>query len=162
MQRLQGLFWRNQSGFTLVELLLVVVLIGILAVTIIPKDTGSQILKLDAASKKVQADLRYAQNLAMTTGDSHGLRITGAGTYQVYNVVSSAIVESPYDHEPMTENFAEDYLGVTFDVADQAVNIRFNAYGQPTLGGGESIMLRAAADSKLVQITTTSGFVSVL
>lgn len=161
MQWRQGLLGRNQSGFTLVELMIVVVLLSILAIFVTQNTSGLQGVNLGAASKKMQSDLRYAQNLAMTTGDSHGLQVLGPTTYRIYNVVTNAVVESPYDHEPMTENFVEDYLGVNVDVADQAVDIRFNAYGQPTTGA-ETIQLEIGSDAMSVQVTATSGFVSIL
>lgn len=60
---------KEQSGFTLMEVVLVVVLIGLLSYTFVADFGDSQsALQTDGAAKKLAADLRYARQLALTSG----------------------------------------------------------------------------------------------
>ena len=62
----------HQAGFTLIELVMIIVLIGVLAVYTLPKFdySGPQVA---AASRKLIEDLRYAQSLAVNTQIRHGV-----------------------------------------------------------------------------------------
>jgi type II secretory pathway pseudopilin PulG len=80
----------GQAGFSLIELIIIIVLIGVLAVMTIPQfDYSSS--QLAAVSKKLIADLRYAQGRAVATQISHGIIIScpggGATNCTQYTVV---------------------------------------------------------------------------
>jgi MSHA pilin protein MshC len=59
----------DRRGFTLVELIMVIVLLGILAVIAVPKLGDITGMKASAFADKLRADLRYAQNVAMRGND---------------------------------------------------------------------------------------------
>jgi prepilin-type N-terminal cleavage/methylation domain-containing protein len=56
----------SRAGFTLVEILCVVIILGIIAAVTIPAISSNDGLKVTAASRTVVADLIYAQNRAIT------------------------------------------------------------------------------------------------
>jgi MSHA pilin protein MshC len=56
----------NRGGFTLVELVMVIVLLGILAIFVAPKLPDMTSTKAGAFIDKLRVDIRYAQSLAMT------------------------------------------------------------------------------------------------
>lgn len=58
-------------GFTLIELILVLVIIGLLTSLIVPAITSLTGLKLKAATRRVAAGLRYARSQAVTTGSDY-------------------------------------------------------------------------------------------
>lgn len=55
----------RQRGFTLIELIMVMVIVGILAVFVAPRFFDANIFKARGFSDQVQATLRYAQKIAI-------------------------------------------------------------------------------------------------
>ena len=75
---------QSLGGFTLIELVLLIVLLAILAAVAIPRlgsVTGDQ---AGAFARKLKAHVAYAQELAMSTGMRHRVEFT-ASTYRVVN-----------------------------------------------------------------------------
>jgi len=68
----------NHKGFTLIELVMVIVLIGILAVVAVPKLGDMKGMKAGAFADKLEADIRYAQNLAMTRNNRYRVYFNAA------------------------------------------------------------------------------------
>src|SRR5688572_13217644 len=58
-------------GFTLVEILCVVVIVGIAGAVVIPMIGSRDDLKAAAATRTLMADLIYAQNMSITTQNPH-------------------------------------------------------------------------------------------
>lgn len=68
----------NHKGFTLIELVMIIMLIGILAVVAAPKLGDMAGMKAGAFVDKLEADIRYAQNLAMTRNNRHRVYFNAA------------------------------------------------------------------------------------
>src|SRR5688500_15065328 len=67
------------GGFTLTEILAVVVILGIASAIIIPQIGTRDDMRVKAASRTLIADLIYAQNLAISTGQVVYVRFDVAG-----------------------------------------------------------------------------------
>src|SRR4051812_47762470 len=70
---------RRSSGFTLAEILAVVVILGIASAIIIPQIGTRDDMRVKAAARTLIADLIYAQNLAISTGQTVYVRFDVAG-----------------------------------------------------------------------------------
>ena len=71
----------SEKGFTLIEIILVILIAVVLAAVASLSLTNLSTARLDNAVSKVVADLRYAQQLALTTQLRHGLTINSVLQY---------------------------------------------------------------------------------
>lgn len=149
----------NQKGWSLMELIFVTATLGTMAYLAMPQDTALIPISLDGAAKKVVADLRYAQDMATTTGEDHGLRATGPSTYEIYDVVTGNVVLSPMTQEPMQEDLSASFGNVSF--ADPTYQVEFNNLGRP-LTGGITLQLNYQGNNKQIEVSHTSGFIRLL
>lgn len=75
----------GKRSFTLVELVMVMVVLGILAVVAIPRTVDTQALRIDLAARKLQSDIRYTQSLAISIQKRTGVNFrTAQDNYAVY------------------------------------------------------------------------------
>ncbi|MCK5719214.1 MAG: prepilin-type N-terminal cleavage/methylation domain-containing protein [Thiomargarita sp.] len=59
---------KNLNGFSLLELLIVLLIIGMAAAVVIPKISGGQVTLLNAQAREAMAALKYARRLAIVEG----------------------------------------------------------------------------------------------
>lgn len=150
----------SSGGFTLLESLLVISMVGLLAVVAIPQDNDLKSpMTLDAAARKLTADIRYAQNMATTTGDTYGFRVTGTNTYEIYNVNTGVTAPSPFTSQPMQEDFGSNFGNTQFFTT---YAVQFDDDGKPVIGGGTVIRLTDGSKSKYLEVTPTSGLIRTL
>jgi len=130
----------DSRGFTLVELIMVVVLISILAVSFVPKFLDTSAITLAGAAAMATADIRYTQELAMGTNSPKTIVFTTTNTYYT--------VDSRNVNLPSKVSISN---GATFT---------FNSLGEPTAGGGSSLTLSAGAETKTITVENYTGRVS--
>ncbi len=97
---------RQPAGFTLVELMIVVALMGILAAMILPRFEPAVHDQLEGVAQTVAADLAYAQSLAVTNGSNYHLQfeteenryvLTHSGANPLLDVLPPSPFSSPTD-----------------------------------------------------------------
>jgi prepilin-type N-terminal cleavage/methylation domain-containing protein len=137
----------DSRGFTLVELIMVVVLIAVLSVTVLPKFLDTSSITVEGAAEMVAADIRYTQELAMSSNDDKKVDFpNGSSTYTLKNSDDSVFrtVKLP--------------SGVTVSSAN--IMFTFNSLGEPIAGGGSFVTLSAGADTKTITVDSYTGRVS--
>ena len=128
-------------GFTLVELIMIIVLISILAVSVMPKFISTSSFSLVGGAAMVAADIRYTQELAMSTHSSKTITFT---TDDSHYTVDSRTVNLPSKVSIST--------GATFT---------FNSLGEPTAGGGHSVEIQASSSTKTITVDSYTGRVTI-
>jgi len=153
---------RPAGGFTLAEIIVVVVIIGIAAAVIVPLvvDTGD--MQATAAARMIAADLQYAQNQAITRQQDITVTFDAADNSYVVSNASGTLIH------PITKKA----YSVDFDTADgfgnlNVVSASFGGTGSVTFdelgspGSAGTITIQAGASVYTVSVTGATGRVTV-
>lgn len=179
------------AAFTLVEILVVVVILGIAAAVIVPQMGSRDDLKAAAAARMIMADLIYAQNKAISTQTRHYVKFDTT-TPQTYRLLSSMNPETDIQ-QPVTKastytvkfgrNAPADTNGITPGMEQCGLgtinieghtNIGFDELGVPcywdtatnkavslTVSGGSSIQVTCGTFTLTVSIEPYTGEIKV-
>ena len=100
-------FFRNSlTGFTLIELILVLVIIGFLTSLVAPAITSRTGLRLKTTVKRVAASLRYARSQAVVSGSNY------RATFDLENgqiTIESLAEDDPYQRGAWGDDEEEDF-----------------------------------------------------
>lgn len=102
---------KKQNGFTLAELMLVIVLISIIAVIAVPRFTTSP--NLDAQTQQLLSDLRYTQMLAITHGQRFRVNFTLPSSYDITNLAGTAVPNPSTNTNTITMSSGITLSGLT-------------------------------------------------
>jgi prepilin-type N-terminal cleavage/methylation domain-containing protein len=89
---------RNQSGHTLLELLVVVLILGILAGIAIPAASVGDDRKLDTLQLAIQDAIDHAQSLSFHQGIAYGVRFNVNGQWFAVVNENGVPVDDPLSH----------------------------------------------------------------
>ncbi|MBE7939291.1 MULTISPECIES: prepilin-type N-terminal cleavage/methylation domain-containing protein [Ramlibacter] len=155
-----------QAGFTLVELVIVLVLVGILSAYIIALNTNSSALTARSQADKLASDIRHAQSLAMTWSQPLQFNISATG----YSIrCTSTTAGSPCNNTPSTGGTVTDpatnaafqnTLGSGVSFAARPTAFTINTTGIPTVTGN-SFQLSGGGTSFTVTVATGTGNITV-
>jgi prepilin-type N-terminal cleavage/methylation domain-containing protein len=162
---------RSHSGFTLVEILAVVVILGIASAMVIPQIASRDDLKVAAAARVLMADLMYAQNRAISLQQVHYVSFSGQ-SYTVQTKPSGSTTLSTITH-PITKTTYTSTFGTSDGLKDVTLNtvnfgsgktiLAFDEMGIPyacsangasptALVGTETLVLRNATNTLTMTI----------
>jgi prepilin-type N-terminal cleavage/methylation domain-containing protein len=148
----------SMRGFSAVEILLAITLLGVLAVAAIYSITSTGDVSLNAAAVQVRSAIEYAQQNAMTTGQTSGVTFINNGAYTVYQGTVSTPIANPLTRENMVVTLSVSYPGVNIS---GNYTVEFDSMGRPTTGEGGSITLVLGSHSKIISVTSNTGRVTI-
>lgn len=175
----------SRAGYSLIELLIVVSLMGILAAMIVPRFEPSIHDQLQGVAQILAADLAYARNLAVTNDSQYSITFQRATNSYVLqhsgtNNLLDALPFTPYrtagDSPDQQTTFLEDlpHLGSTVHIVggklgggtvSASVPVEFNALGG--VEGGQTVTLWISCGSgdarryQSIVIAPVTGLVSM-
>jgi prepilin-type N-terminal cleavage/methylation domain-containing protein len=163
----------HAGGFSLTELVIVITMLGILAWLSYPKITAITEIRLDAAARRVAADLRYAQNRSIGTRVVHGLVFEPSlSRYTVFAPTPATPLVDPADRaRTLRVDFTSktEFKGVTIASATFGATkaVTFDYFGVPRDSGGVDlasagrVILTYQGLSDTVDVTPGTGKVVV-
>lgn len=146
----------RHGGFTLVELVAIILLLGILAFTAIPRFLDKGAIDVNVMAEQLANDIRYTQSLAMTSGQRNRINLAATS----YQITTSAGV--PVTH-PATGSTAAISLG-NVSLGGYSGYIAFDGKGIPytdvagtALSTDATITLNSAGDTRQVVVSPQTG-----
>ena len=169
---------RSVFGFTLIEALMTMFVIGLIAAIVLPATNDNRINRVDAAAAEVAAAIRFARDESIRTGTPHGVRhqgganrfrvfrLDGTGTpvYDVYHPIVKQLWDLEFDASP-------HYAGISISrsvdwrgTCNVGGNIAFRSDGTPfctdpitTLLDTGELTLEIAEDDRDVMVDGFTG-----
>ena len=166
---------RKPDGFSLIELLIVIALMGILAGMVLPSSQASLHDQLRAAARILQSDLAYARSLAVTNGSNY--KVTFEADENRYclehsgsNPALEVLPKSPFreagdtddEHFVVLDELPNCTAAVRLVTAaesttslDRVDDVEFGPLGETTRSGSTIIWLGAGSgeDARYISVT---------
>ncbi|MDH3589121.1 MAG: prepilin-type N-terminal cleavage/methylation domain-containing protein [Gammaproteobacteria bacterium] len=190
MSPIQAVGSQQRRGYTLLELVIVVSVLGIIAAIVVPNTGADSDEKLRLAAEEVAGAIRFARSETLRTGEVHGLtvsQVTQKVTVKKYDVTTDPISSlgtliHPIDKQPydFNVNTKSTTRGVTISNSQDVFSytglgerrsLIFDAYGTPKwiVGSGpttyllsdSNIELSFKGQQRVVRVAAITGRVTV-
>lgn len=169
----ENIFRRDiRKGFTLAELIVVIVILAITAMLAIPVLGTAADMQVRSAADKIAADLDYAKGLAVTRQKTYTVVFSPSQEkYQVQDSEGTPLTH-PLRNGLFIEDFTKDRRMKKVDVVSTSLSgdaVTFDYLGTPYAGTDTSsplneagqITLQADSFTLVVQIEPVTGYVSI-
>lgn len=163
---------KNLKGVTLIELIMMILILGILALAIMPKTTAEPRVRLEAACQKIALDLRYVQSMSLAQQVRFGISFDPATeTYFAYRVNVGTKARDPQTRNDFDVSFVtlNEFKGIDIASTNFSNKMEFDSTGAPYDGSGVilssqgivTIQTAGGVYSRTVRIEAKTGKVSI-
>jgi prepilin-type N-terminal cleavage/methylation domain-containing protein len=80
---------KKTNGFTLIELVVVITILGIMGAYVSVRETGTTPFELDVETKKLMLDIRLARTLSMSFNRNYRFIMANSSSYQIQDETNS-------------------------------------------------------------------------
>jgi prepilin-type N-terminal cleavage/methylation domain-containing protein len=155
---------RRGFGFTVVELLIVVVILSIVALTAIPMMSSAASIQIRSAANMIAADVEYARSMAISRGQNYRVVFDkNADSYQIVDLNGNVIQHPVKKGFTYVIDFRNDSRLSRVDITNASFNglqtVEFDCLGSPVNGG--TVNLQAGAVTSTISVEPVTGFVSI-
>jgi prepilin-type N-terminal cleavage/methylation domain-containing protein len=150
----------RNKGFTLIELVVVIAVTGVLAVTAAVVIYNYKSSYLPIAANKIKSDIEHARGLAMMRqGTTYGVFFDDANDrYTVYQGSILTPVADPQTKQDLIETFSK-WPGLSITGGDYTVE--FDQFGAPSTGGGGGVTITDGSGTRTISVGAVTGKVTV-
>ena len=165
----------ESSGFTLVEILIVVMIMAIAAMIAIPMMSSAGSVQVQSAANMVAADLEYAKGMAIGRQQNYSVVFDTANESYEVRDSGGSVVSHPVkvgfnyviDFDSDSSFNDVDISDADFD-PDSSNTITFDYLGCPYSGTGTStsltageVVLQGGGVTRTITVEPTTGFISI-
>ena len=148
-------------GFTLVELVIIIMIVGIISVIAIPKWQNNS-MGLEYEARRILNDIRFTQAMSMTSGQRYRWVMVSSSTYSVLNEAGTAML---LPSGSTVATLSRTTIGALTNLPNSL--IAFDSQGTPyttstfpgtALASTASINLSASGSTRVIQISAGTGY----
>jgi prepilin-type N-terminal cleavage/methylation domain-containing protein len=165
----------GKRGFTLIEILMVVIILGIASAIILPQLASRDDLRCASAARQLMGDLLYTQSRSIALGKMHYVQFS-SGSYSVMvdnSGAPGAVITNPVSQVPYTQTIGTGNLtNVSIKTAnfDGNFTLAFDSMGVPYSWSGTTglaalnsgtVVFKAGTNSKTITVSPYSGEIKV-
>jgi prepilin-type N-terminal cleavage/methylation domain-containing protein len=162
---------RPRRGFTLFEVILVVVVVGLIGMLAVPEFTGTSRMRLTTAANVLAADIEFCENDCIT--HPNDLRVIKFNTTSnTYWMALASAPDTPVSHPEDSLPYLNDFrtgrnvhlAGISISsisIGSGATSITPDAYGCPNLSADATITLTDGTYSITVTVNANTGDVTI-
>ena len=154
----------RDSGFTVIEIIIVAVILSIVALTVVPMFSSAGTMQLRAASNMIAADLEYAKSMAISRGQDYSVVFDAAAdSYRIEDQNNNIVphpVKKGFDYIVDFQNDGRlgrvDIVWANFNATSV---VTFDSLGSPDNGG--TVTMQASGTAAVITVEPITGYVSI-
>ena len=154
----------SHGGFTVVELLIVVVILAIIGLTALPMISSAGSVQIRSAANMISADLEYARSMAISSGQNFSVEFDkNTESYWIEDQAGNVIPHPVKKGFNYIIDFRNDGRLNSVDITNVDFNmtatVLFDCLGSPDNGG--TVILQADGNTKTITVEPVTGFISI-